>query len=1086
MRDDAGPLMLARAFAVLCALCLTAFAKHLPIRIYNAADGLGSSFVNYQMLDSRGFMWFCTRDGLSRFDGSQFINYQLVEQNSPPGIENIYEARDGTYWITSTGGTFRFDPNNVSSPNEKTATLNAEFITDWRGVLFEDRVGNFWLGSAGLFRLVQHDGKVEVIRVDLQLPPKANTAFSIADIGESSDGSVWIHSTWGLIRRLPDERIVFYPDAEVRELSTGSLRMIVAKNDEVWVSDGNRLFILKPDTVDSLSGSGRLIIKSMSPTKVVDMMPDRPVPRPVSPGEIYQYRNPEFIDKFFGKQLYQTRDGAVWVAAEDSLLEFADGIVHIDTTADGLPSVMGPIGEDSVGNLWITSQSGLARLDRNGLITFGTADGTYSNRFLAINEGPDGTMYFSNPDAHLSKFDGSYFTTVRLGAEPNALHLWNSRTAFIDSGGNWWLLTGSKLYRFAPTDDFSRLGGKPPAATFTRDNGLKSNGAFQIFEDSSGAMWVSTRGADPSGHGVSRMRKGESRFTPFSEKDGLPDGKSAAAFAEDRFGHIWMGFYEGGIARFDGTRFEFYGLEKGFPSAGTITDLFIDHRGRLWISTAADGVIRVDDLSADTPKFTLVTTADGLNSNNARTITEDHQGRIYIGTARGVDRLSTETGHVKHYSMADGLGADFVVDSHCDKNGILWFATNNGVSRLIPPTDESSFAPKIWLGGLRIAGEIQSTTELGSTEIQLRDLSDWQNNLQIDFFGIDLRAGEALKYQYKLEGADPDWSAPSESRTINFANLQPASYHLMVRAVNSDGIISEHPATLTFKILPPVWQRWWFLAMVAVIIAVLVVFFYRYRIAHLRQVNGALEDARSAEERLRRAREERITELESVRTRIATDLHDDIGASLTQIAVLSEVAQAQTGRGNGGPAESLRKITDVSNELIGTMGDIVWAINPAKDHLSDLMQRMRRFAADVLSPKGITVHFDAAETDNSLTVKTNARREIFLIFKESINNIAKHSGAKNARISLSVSGDILTLRIADDGRGFAADDPTFENTFSSEGASGTGLISMRRRASELGGHFHIDSDPARGTSVTLTIPLAGGIDTTVDPAPRSS
>jgi len=152
--------------------------------------------------------------------------------------------------------------------------------------------------------------------------------------------------------------------------------------------------------------------------------------------------------------------------------------------------------------------------------------------------------------------------------------------------------------------------------------------------------------------------------------------------------------------------------------------------------------------------------------------------------------------------------------------------------------------------------------------------------------------------------------------------------------------------------------------------------------------------------------------------------------------------------------------------------------------LSDLTQRMRRFAADVLTPRGVAVHFDAAETDSGLTVKTNARREIFLIFKESINNIAKHSEAKNACIELKVSGDVLTLRIEDDGKGFDSGPPTFEDTFSSSGMSGNGLKSMRQRALELGGRFDLDSGASRGTTVFLSIPLASGIDATIEPTAR--
>ena len=1081
MRSNGFQGLLAQAIAVLCLLIAVAHGEHLPVKIFSAADGLGSSFVDYMMSDSRGMMWFCTRDGLSRFDGSQFVTYQILSKNSPPGIENIYEARDGAYWITSVGGLFRFDPDTLSAPNEKTPTLDAEKVSDYRGQLYEDRLGNFWLGSAGLFRIVRKDGKTDVVPFDLGLPGKPNTDFSVTDITESSDSSLWLYSTWGLIRKLPDGRLVYYPDTIPGDVPVGALRIIVDSSDRVWILRGNFIYVLKPDGINSLPVSQHIITRSLIPDKIVEIEPESQVSLPTTPGEIVQFRNPDYIDHWFGKQVYQTSDQTVWITAENSLLEFSQGMVHIHTTSEGLPNVMGRMAEDSVGNLWISSQSGLARLDRNGLINFGKQDGADTDRFLAINEGPDGTMYFATPNAHLNRFTGHSIESVRPGVEPNVLHLWTSRISLPDSKGNWWILTGDKLYRFDHPQNFADLSGKAPAATYTQKDGLKADGMFQIFEDSHSNIWVSTRGADSSGNGLSILKDGEIKFVTFSANDGLPNGRSASSFVEDKNGNIWIGFYEGGVARYDGQKFRLFGSENGLPTDGYITDLHIDTRGRLWISSAVGGLICVDEVSAEDPQFKQLTTADGLSSNNVRTITEDHFGRIYVGTARGVDRLSPDTGHVKHYSMADGLGADFVVDSHCDRNGNLWFATNNGVSHLEPVADDRTSPPKIWLGGLRIAGELRPSAEFGRSEVQVGDLSNWQNNLQIDYFGVDLRAGEVLRYQYKLDGADADWSPPSQERTVHFANLQSGSYRLLVRAVNSNGMVSEVPAVMSFKILPPLWARWWFLTLLAVAITLIIVGIYRYRISSLREVNEALFMAKNAESDLRVAREQQIQELERVRSRIATDLHDDIGASLTQIAVLSEVAQTQVGKGNGEPPEALRKISDVSSELIGTMSDIVWAINPAKDHLSDLTQRMRRVAADLLSPRGTLVHFHSREEDRSLVVKTNTRREVFLIFKESINNIARHAGAKNVNIDIEIADGLLKMRIEDDGKGFALGPRSVEDTFSSDAPSGNGIRNMRKRAREMGGSFDIDSAPGAGTIAELTLPLHESVDVTVEP-----
>ena len=545
--------------------------------------------------------------------------------------------------------------------------------------------------------------------------------------------------------------------------------------------------------------------------------------------------------------------------------------------------------------------------------------------------------------------------------------------------------------------------------------------------------------------------------------DGLPNAKSFSTAVEDSKGNIWFSFYGGGLARFDSEKFEFWGEESGLPS-GALPDLQLDKKGRLWIASAISGLFRLDDPNAKIPVFVHLTTTEGLSSNNIRTITEDRFGRIYLGSVRGVDRLVTETGQIKHYSVNDGLAADFVVDSHCDKNGNVWFATNNGVSKLSPLPEEKKSAPQILIGGLAIAGEPQAISQLGDTEIEKGDLSSTQNNLQINFFGLDFRAGETLRYQYKFNGTDTGWSAPIEQRSVNFANLSPGNYRFLVRSVNSEGIASENPAVVSFKILPPIWARWWFITICVLAFGFIIFLFYRYRISNLRAINTALTEANLAEENLRKSKEERLAELEKVRSRIATDLHDDIGASLTQIAILSEVAQAQS-RGNGA-SQPLAKISDVSNELVGTMSDIVWSINPAKDHLSDLAQRMRRFASDVLSAKNIRVHFSVPDAE--IKISTNLRRDVFLIFKESINNIIKHSNATIVSIDLEISGDELELKISDNGTGF---DIKYEAETNKYKDGGNGILSMQKRALEMNGDFKIISTKDAGTTTFLRLPI---------------
>lgn len=311
----------------------------------------------------------------------------------------------------------------------------------------------------------------------------------------------------------------------------------------------------------------------------------------------------------------------------------------------------------------------------------------------------------------------------------------------------------------------------------------------------------------------------------------------------------------------------------------------------------------------------------------------------------------------------------------------------------------------------------------------------------------------------------------SEQRTVSL-NLAAGRHFFEARAVRSDGVTSDAAATVTFRILSPVWRRWWFIALCGLAVGAIAFGIYRYRIANLEAINAALNDARIAEEKERRSREERLAELEQVRTRIATDLHDDIGASLTQIAILSEVARQQRhGETEPGP-EPLSMIYDVSNELVQTMSDIVWAINPQKDQLHDLTLRMRRFASDVLAAKGIDFEFAAPEQSGAAPLNSNLRREVFLIFKESLNNIVKHSGADQVDIRFDIDARELRLTVTDNGAGFDAESAEHDESANlyADYQGGNGLPSMKRRAAEMGGEFRISSEKGRGTKVELRLP----------------
>ena len=345
----------------------------------------------------------------------------------------------------------------------------------------------------------------------------------------------------------------------------------------------------------------------------------------------------------------------------------------------------------------------------------------------------------------------------------------------------------------------------------------------------------------------------------------------------------------------------------------------------------------------------------------------------------------------------------------------------------------------------------QLLSQLGETELSALELPPTRNEIEVEFLSLDFRQGADLRYQYMLEGTDAHWSAPTDQRRVLYPGLTPGTYRFRVRAVSSDGSASSQPAVAAFTVMAPVWKRWWFISLEAVLAAFVIHSLYQYRL-------------------------EQLLSVERMRSRIATDLHDDIGASLSHIAVLSEVVTSEVARlgvisDGQRVSEPLARIGSVSRELIDSMSDIVWAISPRKDRLRSLTQRMREFAGEILSARGIEFYLDAPDIDQQIKVDPEVRRQIFLIFKECVNNVVRHSRATRVACDFRIERGDFVLRLSDNGRGFGA---TVANGADSDCRGGHGLVSITRRVEALGGKLEVTAARDQGVTVLLRIPHHGG------------
>jgi ligand-binding sensor domain-containing protein/two-component sensor histidine kinase len=990
------------------ALERSSLCERLPMRVYSTADGLAHHHVSRIRRDSRGFLWFCTDDGLSNWDGYEFKTYTMSDGLPHAHIDDLLETRRGEYWIATDGGLAHFQPERRSAP----FTIyfpGSSSVSRAVNVLLEDTDGTILVGTAGgLYRLEERVSGVHIKAEEVGFPARERDGALVTSLLLTQAGDVWAGAGSGIYQRLRDGNWRRFSTSnglpanfinELREDPEG----------HIWAGTrGGGLLQLAADVDTSRSIVARLFTNA-------DGLPNNDV-----------------------RDFLMLKNGHMWVGTRGGLAEAylrspSTTRFRTHSIVEGLAdqSVYG-FAEDTGGNLWLaTAQAGAIRLSREGLHTYGDADGFQPQEANQIITTRDGHVCIINGDRSrrlLQCFDGERFSGTPVPPFDFGFE-WH-QFALQDHVGRWWFATERGAWRM------SRSTGPVPIRTTEFISAFPiTKGVWHVYEDSRGVIWLAEETADAAAvvtwnpatratkvlwHGLSLS--GVRRTAP-------------SCFVEDGQGQVWVGLSgEGGLLRWSGDHVDAFGPTEGVP-AGEITDLYADRSNRLWIASSEGGLGQMGDLNAAHPHIRTYSRMTGLSSNEIWCITEDQAGRIYAGTGRGVDALDPAADQVVHYTADDGLIPGPVRACVADPAGDLWFVTNRGVSRLTPAQALPQALPHVLIKGFRISGGENAVSQLGAEQVGPIELGSLHNQVAIDFLGMDSRLRGDLRYQYRLLGADTNWSKPAVERNVTFASLAPGQYRFEVRAIDAYGRVSSS-ATAEFAISPRLWQRWWLRLALAIGTAAVLYWLHHYRTLHL-------------------------LELEKVRTRIATDLHDDIGSGLSQIAVLAEVARRRVNSGTPDLLAELRDIGSVSRELADSMSDIVWSVNPRRDHLSDLAQRMRRFSTDMLACGDVDFRFDAFTPERPIRIDADIRREIYLIFKEAVNNVARHSHCTRVGIAVAVDHHRLDLQIEDNGKGLCERSQE----------TGNGIRSMTERARRIGAHIEISSGEEGGVRVVLQVPV---------------
>jgi signal transduction histidine kinase/ligand-binding sensor domain-containing protein len=990
-----------------------AHAIRLPLRSYGPAEGLTDAGVYRVRIGPEGFVWIATRGGLWRFDGERF-DVLGPDDGIPRGeVFDFAFTPDGSLWIASEAGLFHGDPARIEPghPTFSETRLADATRRESPHRLAPAADGSVWVGT---FHGLWHVSPGALPRrFDLgggTSPPNTSRVQALA---VDPSGAVWAGMAGtGVYRVNGSGRIDHCGDQDegcrfVRDF-------LFDGEGGVWAA--------------YFGGVARFDIATFRAGAVptVDLRPKDGLPG---------------IDT-----------GALLSMAPDHLLLASTaGITEIDrdasgrwkvgTTLDRRSGLRGDnvlsLARDAAGNLWIGFMSGgLTKRIAGGFVEQDDAEEP-GTRIVALGRGRDGRLIVLSTA-------GAVRWTVRIVSadRTETYHLplpkgfdsyvgWGRQQLLAqERNGAWWVAGGAGPMRFDPSREGRSPFERPPDRIIGTKNGLASTDVYVLFIDTAGDLWVSS---SPAGHGVgsvAHVTQAMGTATTFSTA-AIGSEQLAVGFAEDRERQLWIAFADGTLVRRRGGRFE--RIARPFEQLDA-APLLVDARGRLWILGNGLAVVdRPGDEHAEARPFALPRALEGASFLTA---VDDGAGTLYLGTSRGVVRLEPDTGRSRLLTAADGLVSGIVYFAARDGDGVLWFSDESGLSRYRPGPERpvERHAPRI--REVRVAGIPSPVPATGAPSIGPLTIEPSRRTIEIGYFAVHQGPGEPPRFQHRLFGTDADWSAATSARSVLYAGLAPGRYRFGVRAVEAgDGTASE-PATVEFRVLAPIWLRGWFVVLAAVAAASLVYSAHRLRVA-------------------------RIVAIERVRTRIATDLHDEIGSSLSQISVLSQVAERDAVRASGSAPRSLSRIAELARGVTESVGETVWAISPREDRVSDLVHRMRRFALDLFADGDVEIALDLPSDDSDERLDPEIRRTFYLVFKEALHNARKHAAMRRVDVALRRDRGGLELRVVDDGKGFDPSAPS----------KGHGLDGMRRRAEAIGGRFEVRAAPDGGTTIVFHAPL---------------
>ncbi len=939
-------------------------------------------------------------------------------------VSAIAQTADGYLWIGTREGLARFDGLRFTPVEEKAAP---ELKHGWITALRVTTDGSLWIACEGQGVVRFKTGAVSRLTETDGLPGNQPRC-----LWEAKDGALWIGSEGGLAR-YAQGKITRFTDKE--GMADNSVRALC--------EDGaGRIRVATRRGLSTLEGHGAVASMAIGASYNANAL------RALCPG----------------------RDGQLWVGSTDGLYALKGGDKAVYGVKEGLADrVINALWQDQAGQIWVGTYGGLTRIVGGKVVAPRGSESLFGDLIYTLFEDAEGNLWAGGRDG-LYRLSPARFTTltteqgltgnnvmsvceeatgtVWIGIWGGGLNAWRDGklTAYRDSNG---LLRDTVLSLAPVGNDTVWVGMDIGAGLNCLRSGIRTNVARPggwgnapirvIHQDSAGTLWVGT------GAGLHVLKGGE--FQLYTRANGLP-ADSVLAICDDGQGGLWIGT-EAGLSHWQGGKFTNCTMAEGL-SHNIVTALYLDAEQTLWIGTRAGGLNRLK-----AGRLSAYTSKQGLFSDEIYEIVEDDFGCLWMSCRRGLFRIrkqevaELDRGARRLLTCAVFGKADGLLSVQCNgvakpagckgREGRLWFPTIRGVVAVdstlktndkIPPVAiEEIYADR---KPVRTAGAENPVRAAGL--VQPLRIAPGRGELEIHYSALSLQAPEKNRFRYRLEPLESSWTEAGPQRTAHYNSLAPGRYKFRVLGCNNDGVWSETGAALELVLLPHAWQTWWFQGSALAGIAGLLTLLYRMRLGQIRA-------------------------LEHLRVQIAANLHDDVGARLTKLAMITEQMDQETGAADRLKA-SVQAIFGTTHEVIQAMDEIVWTINPKNDTLDNLANYIFQYAQEYFQDTGVRCRLDVPAQLPDLPITTEVRHNLFMAVKEALNNVLKHAAATEVRLSLALADSLLLIRIVDNGRGFAADQPH---------PGGDGLDNMKQRLAQIGGRFVLESRRGQGTSIQLEV-----------------